>query len=675
MDTVLRYLRTAHPDAVVDAMGGGPADWMRARYGIDSTPLYWYMKYEGRSSGPSAIALKAVGKGLDAFRTMSWVRRHDVVIVPGAGPLETTLPVRAWGFPLTLFQVALSGRLSGTKVALVSVGADAIKKRATRRLSNATARLAYYRSYRDAYSLEAMRRRGIDTTRDRVYPDLGFGAPTPVYEPGDVNIVGVGVMAYYGGNDDRQRAAQIHSRYAEKMTEFVGWLLSGGHQVRLFGGDSKFDWDVARQIMTDVRRGLPDLDPAALTVERADSYAELMRVMAPVGTVIATRYHNVMCALKLCKPTISLGYSRKFAVLMDGMGLGEFNQSAESFDVAQLIEQFKAVNTRHTELQQLMADRNAANRRALDDQFAILSKVLFDADKGAVPRKAPAPTSSLRDSGYDQLGAGERLSIARAALYAAQAGQAKESLFAPPVAFALRGVALVEQLDLLARDLAGQREVCVRPGQVAVPLGDLVGEVELVAEGRRCYFTDNPVVLVRIAWGRAENEVRFAGSCHALDDLLDLLPDGRQASFRQVVEFDLEVSVRRETPHRPPGLLLPLRRSGQQNVPQPEPRVAPGEAEQHAAGRDLDVVWVRADREQRHRLPGGLGQLQADHTGTALPSTAAPPPDMTAADIASACPERSGSQTIHGQYPRWYISSIWARSLTVSAGDQYPLYG
>ena len=56
------------------------------------------------------------------------------------------------------------------------------------------------------------------------------------------------------------------------------------------------------------------------------------------------------------------------------MGLEEFCQSAESFDVAQVIEQFEAVNKRHAELRQLMADRNAANRRALDDQFAILSR-------------------------------------------------------------------------------------------------------------------------------------------------------------------------------------------------------------------------------------------------------------------------------------------------------------
>ena len=381
METVLTYLRAAHPDAVVDAMGGGPPERLRVRYGIDATPLYWYAKYEARISSPAAIPLRALGKVLDVFRTAAWVRRHDAVIVPGAGPLETTLPVKAWGFPFTLFVLTVSGKLFGTKVALVSVGADAINKRATRWLSNATARLAFYRSYRDTHSLAAMQRRGIDTARDRVYPDLVFGIPTPPYQPGDVTTVGVGVMAYYGGNDDRQRAAEIHASYVGKMTAIVSWLVDTDHQVRLFGGDSKFDWDVADQIMAEVRRARPDLEPSSLTAERANSYAELMGLMAPVGAVIATRYHNVMCALKLCKPTISLGYSRKFVALMTDMGLEEFCLSADSFDLAQVIEQFEAVKKRHAELRQLMADRNAANQRALGAQFDVLSNALFGADK------------------------------------------------------------------------------------------------------------------------------------------------------------------------------------------------------------------------------------------------------------------------------------------------------
>ena len=253
METVLAYLREAHPDAVVDALCGGP-ERVRASYGIDAAPLFWYQKFEQRKTGAPAAFLKVLGKGIDTVRIASWVRRHDAVIAPGAGALETTLPQRAWGFPYALFLLATSGRLFGTKVALVSVGADLINKRATRWLSNATARLASYRSYRDAYSRDAMRQRGIDTSSDRVYPDLVFGVPTPPYEPGDPQLVGVGVMAYYGGNDDRKQAAQIHSRYVETMTRFTRWLVDNGYRVRLFGGDNKFDGEIAEKIQADLRQ-------------------------------------------------------------------------------------------------------------------------------------------------------------------------------------------------------------------------------------------------------------------------------------------------------------------------------------------------------------------------------------------------------------------------------------
>ncbi len=49
-----------------------------------------------------------------------------------------------------MFLVGAAGRAFGTRVALVSVGASAIKKQASRRLVLAAARLANYRSFRNA---------------------------------------------------------------------------------------------------------------------------------------------------------------------------------------------------------------------------------------------------------------------------------------------------------------------------------------------------------------------------------------------------------------------------------------------------------------------------------------------------------------------------------------------
>lgn len=383
METVLEYLRAAHPEAIVDAMSGGSAELVWAKYGIKSEPMFWSQKFEQRKTAVPPVVLKVLGKGMDTVRTASWARRHDAVIVPGAGAFETTLPQRAWGFPYALFMLTLSGKTFGTKVALVSVGADVIGKRVTRWLSNSTARLAFYRSYRDSFSRDVMRRRGIDTSGDRVYPDLVFGVPTPPYTPGDPQIVGVGVMAYHGGNDDRKQADQIHTSYVEGLIGFTQWVIDSGYRVRLFGGDNKFDGEVAEQILAEVRRRRPDLDPSRITVEPAASYAELMRAVGPCGVVVATRYHNVMCALKLCKPTIALGYSRKFTSLMTDMGLADFIQSASSLDVDRLIGQFKEIQSRHAELQQEMADRNAANRQGLEDQFAVLSALLLPASQAA----------------------------------------------------------------------------------------------------------------------------------------------------------------------------------------------------------------------------------------------------------------------------------------------------
>jgi polysaccharide pyruvyl transferase WcaK-like protein len=87
MESMLGYLRADHSDVVLDAMCKGP-DGLRERFGVAAIPLNWYQKYEKQASGVSAIALKALGKGVDVFRTASWVRRHDVVIVPGTGILE-----------------------------------------------------------------------------------------------------------------------------------------------------------------------------------------------------------------------------------------------------------------------------------------------------------------------------------------------------------------------------------------------------------------------------------------------------------------------------------------------------------------------------------------------------------------------------------------------------------
>src|ERR1700691_5642870 len=154
MESVLAYLRAEHPDMIVDAMCPAP-ERMKARYDIDAAELFWRPRFGPRAPMPVRAVILAAGKCADAFRIAEWVRRHDVAIIPGMGVLEAALPIRPWETPYAMFLLSAYGRLFGTKVALVSVGAGPVRQRSTRWLLDWAARLADYRSYRDVQSVEA----------------------------------------------------------------------------------------------------------------------------------------------------------------------------------------------------------------------------------------------------------------------------------------------------------------------------------------------------------------------------------------------------------------------------------------------------------------------------------------------------------------------------------------
>lgn len=361
---VLAHLRAEHPDARLSVFCSGP-EVVAARHGVETVPLNWYRAEYRTASSIGAIVRKGLGKFVDVVRTASWVRRQDVVIVPGMGVLETTLPLRPWGWPFSLFLLSLSGKLLGTRVVLLAVGAAPVGDRANRTLLVGAARLASYRSYRDEVSRDALTAMGLDTTRDPVHTDLAFALPDPdaAVEPG---TVGVGVMDYHGSNDDRHRADEIHRDYVTRMTEFVRWLTDNGRRVRLFVGDH-VDEAVADRIAADTD---------GVSVARTSTLDELMAEMARVERVVASRYHNVLAAVKLGKPTIAVGYAAKSDALMAEMGLGEFCQDIRELDVERLAKQFTTIEERDAELRAVLADRNAEMTRRAGRQFAELSAVL-----------------------------------------------------------------------------------------------------------------------------------------------------------------------------------------------------------------------------------------------------------------------------------------------------------
>jgi polysaccharide pyruvyl transferase WcaK-like protein len=392
LEAMLAYLRRTQPNAVLDVLCTRP-DRVSERYGVRAASLRWYEPSAQSARSVPARATRAfrtaLGIVVDAYRTGAWVRRHDVVIVPGMGVLEATLPLRPWKTPYLMFLTSAFGRLFGVRVAFVSVGSNVINQRVTRRLVVGAARSAHYRSFRDLASRNAMSQMKVDVSNDHVYPDLAFSLPLPGPSSVEAASVGVGIMDYSGSNDDRHRAGEINDRYTNTMTRFVLALVDEKRPVRLLAGDIQ-DQSVIARVLAEVRSQRPELDSTAITTLPASSLTELMQQINGVDTVVATRFHTVLCALRLGKPTLAVGYGAKFSALMTELGVGDFSLPAQSVDSDDLCRCFARLERERDGYLKSIAERGAALTTLVYRQFDALSRAAFDSSEASVRSPASA---------------------------------------------------------------------------------------------------------------------------------------------------------------------------------------------------------------------------------------------------------------------------------------------
>jgi polysaccharide pyruvyl transferase WcaK-like protein len=342
LETMLGFLKRVRPHATIVCVCDEPQVVSRS-LDVDAVPIRQPSKPIGGRLG--RILLQPFRKLREFGRACHHMRRTDVMIIPGTGILDD-FGERPQGMPLKLFTWCLAARLCGTKIAFVCIGAGPIRRRVNRWLMLRAASLAHYRSYRDEISREFMESVGFDTTNDRVYPDIVFKLPAPdARERPSTRFphltVGVGVMSYRGWYGYAEGGDRIFGRYIEKLSEFVVHLLDGGYGVRLLTGELG-DKRAVDALLAKLRAARPEA-ANRITAEPSYSLGELMEQMSKTEIVVATRFHNIVCALKMGKPTISLGYARKNDVLMAGMGLGDYCQHIEQFSVPVLIEQFDAL--------------------------------------------------------------------------------------------------------------------------------------------------------------------------------------------------------------------------------------------------------------------------------------------------------------------------------------------
>jgi polysaccharide pyruvyl transferase WcaK-like protein len=97
-----------------------------------------------------------------------------------------------------------------------------------------------------------------------------------------------------------------------------------------------------------------------------------MQQMLETDVVVATRFHNVVCALKVGRPTVSLGYSKKNDALLAEMGLQQFCQHVETFDLDLLVRQVSQLLAERSRYVDLIRQGNLSLRERLRRQDKIL---------------------------------------------------------------------------------------------------------------------------------------------------------------------------------------------------------------------------------------------------------------------------------------------------------------
>ena len=379
--TIRYHVRRRYPEAELACICTEP-DILAAAQEIEAVPISRTFVKPGKLRTRLARLLRKVFIGLpsepwrwlEAFKTL---KGADALIIPGTGLVTDAYGLMAWG-PYNLFKWSLVASLCRCKVLFVSVGAGPVYSALGKCFVKSALSLAAFRSYRDSASLEYLKGIGFPTNGDRIYPDLVFSMPRPVLprdggEQRKRGIVGLGLMPYAGKYSVAKPSDTTYKEYLKSLVALVRWLLAHDYDIRMLIGEVT-DKSASEDFKSLLRKSLGHYDENRLIDQPARSVEELLPQIAATDVVVATRFHNVLLALVLNKPVISISFHHKCASLMKDMGLSEYCQDINHMNTGKLIDQFQDLQSNAGQLKSLIKQRVEQSRTALDEQYRLIFK-------------------------------------------------------------------------------------------------------------------------------------------------------------------------------------------------------------------------------------------------------------------------------------------------------------
>jgi chemotaxis protein methyltransferase CheR len=388
---ILSQLRERYPGCEFQCICTHP-EVVAARDGIEATAIRTRVAKIWDRDAPLArrvpMSLAGAAAELAQYgRAFAELRGSDMLIVPGTGLVTDVFGLSSWG-PYNLFKWILIAKLRRCRVLFVSIGAGPFETPLGRSLVRAATSLGDYRSFRDEPSRDAVRAIGGGSERDTVYPDLAFGLPRGLLparsSPSrrERRVVGLGLMVYYGRYSTADPHSGTYATYLESLAVFAAWLLEHDYDIRLLLGDG--DRSVIGDFRSALEAQLGGYDEDRVVDQQIVSVHDVLAELADTDVVVATRFHNVLFAMLLDKPTIAISFHHKCTSLMSQMDVSEYCHDIHQMDADRLIAQFRQLERNEQAVKRTIARGCDRARTALDEQYDL---VFAGGDHAGVPRK------------------------------------------------------------------------------------------------------------------------------------------------------------------------------------------------------------------------------------------------------------------------------------------------
>ena len=384
--TLMAMLENLHrllPEADVRCICSIP-DVVSADYGIAAVPMVSPGAVRWRPQSRFLRALKKllvgipneISRWMEADRAL---RDTDLLIVVGTGLLTNAFSLFGWG-PYSTFKWSLLARMRGCRVLFVSVGAGPVNRFSGRLLVKTALSLATFRSYRDQATRRYLAGIGFSRPEDPVFPDIAFSLSTELLPRGDSHsadrrVVGLGIMEFGAMYGIRPISSDEYQNYTAILAEFARWLLIRGYDLRLLIGD-QMDVPALEKFKTKLSRTLTPGELTRIRGEPAASARHLVEQLAETDLVVGTRFHNVLLALLLSKPSIAVTFHHKCSALMEEMEVSEYCQDIHELTLEKLITKFCAMESEAAKITAHLSEKVLQNRVALDVQYRIICQAL-----------------------------------------------------------------------------------------------------------------------------------------------------------------------------------------------------------------------------------------------------------------------------------------------------------